>query len=155
MNESTTLSEHNVRAILGAQTQIRTSIIVTGTAFDAQKPFLANVEDTISSPLDRPSAIARYQDVLRYARSKVDFAFGIGLYMAPSGMELLAGCATIQNYNDIVIAGPVQKLGVNSGINITPLPASTYTGDTGLVKSQTVADNMTPTVPAAQPERPA
>ena len=145
-----------VWAILGAQAQIRTSILGTGTAFDAQKQFLVNVEDAISSPVDLPSAIARYQDVLRYARSKVDFVFGIGLYMAPSDMELLAGGATIQNYNnEIVIAGPGQKLGVNGGINVAPLPASTYTGETGLVKAQTVADNMTPTVPAAQPARPA
>ena len=110
-----------VWAILGAQAQIRTSILGTGTAFDAQKQFLANVEDTISSPVDLPSAIARYQDVLRYARSKVDFAFGIGLYMAQSDMELLAGGTTIQNYNEI--AGPGQKLGVNGGINVTTLPA--------------------------------
>ena len=44
---------------------------------------------------------------------------------------------------------------MNGGINVVPLPASTYTGETGLVKSQSVADNMTPTVPAAQPTRPA
>ena len=57
-----------VWAILGAQAQIRSSIIGTGSAFDAQKQFLANIEDAISSPVDLPSAIARYQDVLRYAR---------------------------------------------------------------------------------------
>ena len=135
-----------VWAILGAQAQIRTSILGTGTAFDAQIQFLANVEDVISSPVDLPSAIARYQDVLRYARSKVDFVFGIGLYMAPSDMELLAGGATIQNYNnEIVIAGPGQKLGVNLGINVALLPAPTDTGETGLVKPQT------PMVPVPQP----
>ena len=142
-----------VWTILGVQAQTRTSILGTDTAFDAQKQFLANVEDAISSPVDLPSAIARYQDVLRYAGSKVDFVFGIGLYMAPSDMELLAGGATIQNYNnEIVIAGPGQIMGMNGGINVAPLPASTYTGETGLVKAQTVADT---TVPAAQPARPA
>ena len=110
-----------VWAILGAQTQAHTSIFGTGTAFDAQKQFLANVEDAISSPVDIPSAIARYQDVLRYARSKVDFAFGIGLYMAPSDMELRIG--TIQDYNnEIVIAGLGQKLGINADINAAPSP---------------------------------
>ena len=66
--------------------------------------------------------------------------------MAPSDMELLAGGATIQNYNnEIVIAGPGQKLGVNSGINVALLPAPTDTGETGLVKPQT------PMAPAPQP----
>ena len=92
-------------AILGAQAQTRTSIIGEGTAFDAQKQFLANVEDVIASPVDLPSAIAGYQDVLRYARSKVNFVFGIGLYMAPGNMELQI--ETIYDYNnEIVIAEP-------------------------------------------------
>ena len=45
----------------------------TGTAFDAQKQFLTNIEDAINSPVDLPSQIARYQNTLKYARSKVDF----------------------------------------------------------------------------------
>ena len=107
-----------VWAILGAQAQTRTSIIGEGTAFDAQKQFLANVEDAIASPVDLPSAIARYQDVLRYARSKVNFVFGIGLYMAPGDMELQIG--TIQDYNNmIVVAEPGQKLGINTNINVS------------------------------------
>ena len=117
-----------VWAILGAQSQTRTNILGTGTAFDAQKQFLANVEDAISGPVDIPSAIARYQDVLRYARSKVDFAFGIGLYMAPSDMELRIG--TIQDYNnEIVIAGPGQKLGINADINAAPSPPAVAVHD--------------------------
>ena len=62
-----------VWAILGAQTQARSSILGTGKAFDAQKQFLANVEDVINSEVDLPSSIERYQLVLQYARSKVDF----------------------------------------------------------------------------------
>ena len=38
-----------VWAILGAQAQTRTGILGSGTAFDVQKQFLANVEDAISS----------------------------------------------------------------------------------------------------------
>ena len=59
-----------VWAILGAQAQTQTGILGAGTAFDAQKQFLANVEDAISSPVDLPSAISRYQDVLQYARTE-------------------------------------------------------------------------------------
>jgi hypothetical protein len=106
-------------AILGAQAQTRTGILGTGTAFDAQKQFLANVEDAISSPVDLPAAIKRYQAVLQYAASRVDFVFGIGLYMAPSNMELHVGKIAGYN-NEIIVATKDQKLGVNDGVNPTP-----------------------------------
>ena len=110
-------------AILGSQSQTRTDILGTGTAFDAQKQFLANIEDAINSPVDLPSQIARYQSTLKYARSKVDFVYGIGLYMSPSNMELRIG--TIQDYNNkIVIAneGEGLTLGLNDETNTVPIP---------------------------------
>jgi hypothetical protein len=77
------------------------------------------VEDAISSPVDIPSAIKRYQDVLQYASSKVDFVFGGGLYMAPSDMKLKIG--NIKGYNNnIIIATAEQILGLNTLINNTP-----------------------------------
>lgn len=105
-----------VWAILGAQAQTRTGILGEGTAFDAQKQFLANVEDAISSPVDLPSSIKRYQDVLQYASSKVDFVVGFGLYMTPSNMELHMGQVDGYN-NEIVVATKDQKLGVNETVN--------------------------------------
>ena len=90
-----------VWAILGAQAQTRTGILGTGTAFDAQKQFLANIEDAISSPVDLPSAISRYQDDLQYARSEVNFSFGVSLYMAPSNMFLRVG--NVAGYNNLII----------------------------------------------------
>ena len=108
-------------AILGSQSQTRTDILGTGTAFDAQKQFLANIEDAINSPVDLPSQIARYQSTLKYARSKVDFVYGIGLYMSPSNMELRIG--TIQDYNNkIVIATEGLTLGLNDETNTVPIP---------------------------------
>ena len=127
-----------VWAILGAQAQTRTGILTlqgNTTSFDAQKQFLANIEDAISAPVDLPSAISRYQDVLQYAGSKVNFAFGIGLYMAPADMLLRVGSTAGYN-NEIVVATADQKLGVNSGINVALLPAPDFTGETGLVKPQ-------------------
>ena len=127
-----------VWAILGAQAQTRTGILTLGgntTSFDAQKQFLANIEDAISSPVDLPSAISRYQDVLQYAGSEVNFAFGVGLYMAPADMLLRVGSTAGYN-NEIVVATADQKLGVNSGINVALLPAPDSTGETGLVKPQ-------------------
>ena len=136
-----------VWAILGAQAQTLTGILTlhgNTTSFDAQKQFLANIEDAISAPVDLPSAIKRYQDVLQYAGSKVNFAFGIGLYMAPADMLLRVGNIVGYN-NEIVVATADQKLGLNSDINAALLRAPTDTGETGLVKPQT------PMAPAPQP----
>ena len=81
-----------VWAILGAQSQRRSNIFKTGTGFDAQKQFLANVEDAIASPVDIPASIARYQKTLPYASTPPlppppDFVYGIGLYLSPSDMN--------------------------------------------------------------------
>ena len=105
-----------VWAILGAQSQVRSSILGTGKAFDAQKQFLANVEDVINSEVDLPSSIERYQLVLQYARSKVDFVVGLGLYMIPSDIDLYIG--TINGYNNLItIATDDLQLGHNDTIN--------------------------------------
>ena len=140
-----------VWAILGAQAQTRSGILWSGTSFDAQKQFLTNVEDAISSPVDIPSAIERYQSVLQNASSKVDYTFGIGLYMAPSDMRLHVG--TIRGYNNLIIIAPVgQPLGVSPDINSTPVPAPVETRETGLVVAPThsVSDNN-PTMAAPAP----
>ena len=103
-------------AILGSQSQTRTDILGTGIVFDAQKQFLANIEDAINSPVGLPSQKARYQNTLKCARSKVDFVYGTGLYMSPSNRELRIG--TIQDYNNkIVIANNVEELGLSLGLN--------------------------------------
>ena len=123
-------------AILGSQSQTRTDILGTGTAFDAQKQFLANIEDAINSPVDLPSQISRYQNTLKYARSKVDYVYGIGLYMSPSNMELRIG--TIQDYNNkIVVATDNQELGLNNGVNVQPIPPKQITELKGTPTKQT------------------
>ena len=105
-----------VWAILGAQAQTRSNILKAGTGFDAQKQFLAIVEDAIASPVDIPSSIARYQTTLQYASTPPDFVFGIGLYLAPSDMALHPG--NVQGYNnEIVITGSEAAIGHNPGIN--------------------------------------
>ena len=87
-----------VSAILGAQAQTQSNILKTGTGFDAQKQFLADIEDAIASPVDIHSSIFRYQKTLQYASTSLDFVFGIGLYLSPSDMALLRG--NIQGYNN-------------------------------------------------------
>ena len=141
--------------ILGTQAQTRSGILGSGTSFDAQKQFLANVEEAISSPVDIPSAIERYQSVLQNASSKVNYTFGIGLYMAPCDMRLHMG--TIRGYNNLIIIAPVgQPLGVSPDINSTPVPAPVETGETGLVvaPTQSVSDNTPTTAAPAPPSNP-
>ena len=111
-----------VWSILGSQAQTRTRILGTGTAFDAQKQFLVVVEDAIASPVDLPTAIERYQKVLQYAGTAVDFSFGTGLYMAPSDMLLRIGQVSGYN-NEIVIATSAQTLGINTTLNKVAVPA--------------------------------
>ncbi|KAL4225262.1 hypothetical protein ACF0H5_015950 [Mactra antiquata] len=129
-------------AILGSQSQTRTDILGSGTVFDAQKQFLSNVEDAINAPINIPSQITIYQNTLKYARSKVDYVYGIGLYMSPSNMELRIG--TIQDYNnEIVVATDNQNLGVNNGVNNQPVPPK-----------QHVELEGTPTKPKPIPPKP-
>ncbi|CAG2226223.1 unnamed protein product [Mytilus edulis] len=105
-----------VWALLGAQSQTKTEILKVGTGFDAQKQFLANVQDVINSPIDLPTQISNYQNVLKYARSKVDYVYGLELYMSPSDMVLQIG--TIVGYNNkIIIATENQTLGFNDDLN--------------------------------------
>ena len=128
-------------AILGSQSQIKSDILGVGSAFDAQKQFLANTEDAIQSPVDLPSQITRYQNVLKYARTKVDYVFGFGLYLAPSNMELQVG--TIQGYNNkIILSTHDQKLWWNATVNLSA-DATFYSGNV----SGTTTKKSTPEVP--------
>ena len=133
-------------AILGSQSQTRTNILGTGTAFDAQKQYLANIEDAINSPVDLPSQIARYQNTLKYARSKVDFVYGIGLYMSPSNMELQIG--TIEDYNnEVVIATDSELLGLNNSVNTKPIKPKqndAFQGTPTIKKSNISKPSVTP-----------
>ena len=123
---STTVYGH-VWAILGAQAQTRSNIFKAGTGFDAQKQFMANIEDAIASPVDIPSSIARYQKTLQYASTPLDYVFAIGLHLAPSDMVLHPG--SVQSYNnEIVTAGSEAAIGRNPGINESEQISKT-TGD--------------------------
>ena len=87
-----------------------------GPSFDAQRQFLANVEDSIAHEVDIPKSIKNYEDCLQYARSKLDFVLGEGLYMIPSEMELKIG--RIGNYNnEIIVATSSMSLGANKEVN--------------------------------------
>ena len=127
-------------AILGSQSQIKSDILEVGSAFDAQKQFLANTEDAIQSPVDLPSQITRHQNALKYARTKVHYVFGFGLYMAPSDMELLIG--TIQGYtNKIILSTHDRKLWWNATVNLSA-DVTSYRGNV----SGTTTKKSTPNI---------
>lgn len=110
-------------SILSSQAQTRTSIIGIGTAFDAQKQFSSNVIDAINRPSDLQTQISNYQSTLKYARSKVNFVYGAGLYMTPADMKLRIG--KIVNYNnEIIIAKKDQNIGINDDVNNIPISHS-------------------------------
>ena len=120
-----------VWGILGSQTQVRNTILGS----DTQKQFLANIEDAINSEIDLPSSIERYQSTLQYARSKLDFVIGIGLYLIPSNMEMQVG--VINNYNNLIqITTDDMKVGLNANVNVempmeTPVTTETEDEDKG------------------------
>ena len=128
-----------------------TGILGTGMAFDAQKQFVANVEGAISSPVDLTSVIKCYQDVLTYSQTKVNYVFGVGLYMSPSDMLLRLGQVAGYN-NPIIIITSDQALGLNMGFNTSDASpdVTNDTRETGLVKAQ--KSQLAPTTADSQPQ---
>ena len=104
-----------VYCLLSAQGLLRNSIMNPET----QKEFLSLFEDSVNSPVNLPSSMERYQSVLKYARTEVNFVVGYGLQMCPSNMELKIGNFTGYN-NLLLIATPNLKLGTNRNINQKP-----------------------------------
>ena len=120
--EALNLLSDSVRAyvylLLGSQASARRDILNSPAA---RSIFLDYLEDIIGRPVDTAADIARYENVLNKARSKVDFAIAVQVYMLPSDMLLKIG--TIKGYNNnLLIANEAVKIGViNQGVNITPV----------------------------------
>ena len=65
---------HNIK-ILTSQTSTRSQIIGFGTSeFDAQRTFPNTFENIVVRRVDIPEDNRRFQKVLQYARSKVDYS---------------------------------------------------------------------------------
>ena len=137
-----------VWAILGSQSQARSSILGSGKAFDAQKQFIANVEDAFNSDVDLPSSIHRYQRTLQYARSKVDFVIGHGLYMLPINMEIEVG--VVNGYNNLIqIATEDMQLGFDASVNESE--RAIFSEITREVSEPDAKDFETPSVTPSKP----
>ena len=71
--------------ILTSQTSTRSQIKGSGASeFDAQQAFLNTFKNIVVRRVDIPEDKLRFQKVLQYARSKVDFVIGEKMYMIPS-----------------------------------------------------------------------
>ena len=73
--------------ILSSQASARSGIVGnTASALTAQSAFLNNFENVVNRRVDIHEDLKRYQDILGYASSKVDYSVGEHLYMLPSDM---------------------------------------------------------------------
>ena len=104
--------------ILTSQTSTRSQIIGFGASeFDAQRAFLNTFENIVVRKVDIPEDKLRFQKVLQYARSKVDFVIGVKMYMIPSDMNLRIG--RIKSYNNKILESKSYfKLGINKKVNL-------------------------------------
>ena len=104
--------------ILTSQASTRSQIIGFGASeLDAQRMFLNTFENIVVRRVDIPEDKLRFQKVLQYARSKVDFVIGEKMYMIPSDMNLRIG--RIKNYNNKMLESKSYfKLGINEKINL-------------------------------------
>ena len=104
--------------ILTSQTSTRSQIIGSGASeFDAQRAFLNTFENIVVRKVDIPEDKQKFQKVLQYARSKVDFVIGEKMYMIPSDMNLRI--RKIKNYNNKILESKSYfKLGINKKINL-------------------------------------
>ena len=106
---------------LSSQSSARSSIIrKDGRALDAQSIWRTLFEQLVKSDSGIGDEIRRYQDVLQYASSKVDFNVGEGVYMLPSNMVLAMGDRTGFN-NKILVSEHGFKIGVNKLVNSGPV----------------------------------
>jgi len=84
----------------------------TAQSLVAQRLFYDNLEDIINKAVSLEDDIGRYQSTLKYARSRLDYSVGNGLYMLPSDMLLKPLNQVIEGYNDkIVISTSGLELG--------------------------------------------
>ena len=90
--------------IVSSQQAARHGIIGDGTqAAAAQEIFVDNLEDVINKEDSLEDDISRFQNVLKYARCKLNYSVGRGLYMIPSNMLLKLLNQVIEGYNNKIV----------------------------------------------------
>ena len=107
--------------ILSSQASARSSIIEnSASSLTAQSAFLNNFENVVNRRVDISEDIKRYQNILSYASSKVDYSVGEHLYMLPSDMTFKIRPGTVRYNNKILVSDGNFSLGKNDEVNETP-----------------------------------
>ena len=88
----------------------------SASAVDAQQVFKSTFKALINEDYTIGIDIERYQGVLEYALSKVDFSVGTGIYMLPSNLNLNIGKTKGYN-NKILVSNTDMRTGSNRAIN--------------------------------------
>jgi hypothetical protein len=105
--------EAYVYCILGAQVNVRTSVLGSGgSAKEAQREFLTLMEDSIRTP-DISKSVQRFQLAIDEAKVRLDLAISPGTWLMPSDLEINTMSAVGYN-NNLKKADADMKLGVNS-----------------------------------------
>lgn len=98
--------------ILSSQFAARHIIVGdTGPAIAAQRIFGDNLVDAIDKSVSIQDDVSRYENVLKYASSKLDYSVGKGLYMLPSNMILRPLDQVINGYNEKLVISTSDKIG--------------------------------------------
>ena len=105
--------------ILSSQASDRSSVVGnTASSLTAQSAFLNNFENIVNRRVDICKDIKRYQDILSYASSKVNYSIGESIYMIPSDMNLKIRSETVGYNNNILISDGNFSLGKNDEVNL-------------------------------------
>ena len=105
-----------VYCILGAQVNVRSSIIgAGGRAKEAQTELLTLMEDAIRQP-DLAKSVQRYQLAVDEAKVRLNLAVCPGAWLMPATM-IINTESTVGYNNKLKQAIPGMKLGVNNGVN--------------------------------------
>ena len=105
-----------VYCVLGAQVNVRSSIIGSGErAKEAQSEFLVLLEDAIIQP-DLAKSVARYQLAIDEAKVRLNFAVCPGAWLMPGSM--IINTETTVGYNNrLKQASGSMRLGINNQVN--------------------------------------
>ena len=102
---------------LTSQVQTRSSIAGNSApAVDAQQVFKSMFKALINEDYSIGIGSERYQGVLEYALSTVDFSVGTGIYMLPSDLNLSIGKTKGHN-KKVLVRNTDMKIGSNKDIN--------------------------------------
>ena len=103
--------------ILESQASARSDIIGNDSkAIDAQQLFISGFEAAVMRKSNTGNEISQFENVLRYARSKVDFVVAFQVYLLPSDLRLRIG--NVQGWNNkVLVAKETFQIGQNTTVN--------------------------------------